>query len=210
MTRLLLALGGVLWLPVGVLEFVQPWGSPVRYDEEHAYDVVVERPLYWVSAAPGSVALALTGLGLLGAVLGSPAGARAVRPALAGAGAMVLLGAAGVAGVLLSFDPVATGTRMLGLLVTGAACATALLACRSQEPRTGVRRTLAALAGLAPFVFLLWPLVYAVELMPAAGAAAVTPVFGLAWVFLGVLLGEEPGRTSGVPVAGPGRRGHQA
>jgi hypothetical protein len=206
---LLLALGGALWIPVGVLEFVQPWGTPVRYDEGRAYDVVVERWLYRVSAAPGSLALTLTGLGLLGLLLSSPSGSRAMRPALTGAGSMVLLGAASVVGVLFLFDPVATGMRMLGLLVTGAACASAFVVCRSDGSRAGVRRALAALAVLAPLAFAMWPLVYAVDLVPPAGAASVTAAFGLAWVSLAIVAGAGSRRTSDLAVAAPRPRGDQ-
>ena len=192
-------------MPFGVLEFVRPWGSPVSYDEERAYDVVMDRSLYWLSATPGSVALALTGLGLLAVLLGSPQGARARRPAVVAAVAVAVLGAASTVGVLVLFDPVATGTRMLGLLATGAACGLAPVALDPQRSRAGVAPTLLALAALAPFVFLLWPLVYAVGLVPAGGAAVVVAVFGAVWVRLATVTPGVAGRSSRVLATSPGR-----
>lgn len=192
-------------MPFGVLEFVRPWGNPVQYDEQRAYDVVVDPLLYRLSATPGSIALTLTGLGLLALVLGSPPAARVRRPAVVGAGAVVVLGAASTVGVLVLFDPAATGMRMLGLLVTGAACGLALAALDPQRSRAGVAGTLLALAVLSPFVFALWPLVYAVELMPTSGAAFVVAVFGAVWVRLAAAAPGVADRSSGVLATSSGR-----
>ena len=90
-------LGGLLWAPYGVFEMLQPWGADTVYRDERGYEVVTDSWLYWLYGLPGSLALLLTALGLLGvfARLGLPIGrpgrsdrraARAARTRRAGPG----------------------------------------------------------------------------------------------------------------------------
>jgi len=59
-------LGGGLWVPYGVFEMLQPWGVDTVYRDDKGYEVVTDALLYWVYSLPGSLALMLTTLALLG------------------------------------------------------------------------------------------------------------------------------------------------
>lgn len=175
-----LALGGLLYVPFGLTEFVRPWGSPVRYDSERAYDVVVDRSLYWWSAAPGSLALALTAAGTVLLLRRAPR-SRACSWALGLAAAACLLGVVSCAGVAASFDPVGTGMRMLGFLAIGSATT---FAARALPVEVAPARLVGAVAALGLFLVPLWPLVYAVEVVPAPLAAGWFALYGVVWASL--------------------------
>lgn len=58
--------GGALWIVYGVFLMLEPWGPAEVYREDLGYQLVTNQPLYWVYAVPGSLALGLTALALLG------------------------------------------------------------------------------------------------------------------------------------------------
>lgn len=176
-----LVLGGLAYLPFGVAEFVRPWGSATSYDASRAYDVVVDRSLYWWSALPGSLGLLLTATGLVALLSPLPAGRRRTVTRVL-AGLSVALGAASLLGVVVAFDPVTTGCRILGFLVMGAA--SAVSARVVTDPVS--RRLLVALAVAGLLLVAVWPLVYAVQILPATGAAAVFVLYGAGWAWLGL------------------------
>ena len=59
-------LGGVLWVPYGVFEMLEPWGPAVIYRDDLGYQLVTAPSLFLAYSLPGSLALLLTSLGLLG------------------------------------------------------------------------------------------------------------------------------------------------
>lgn len=186
----MLVLAGPLWAWFGVSEFLRPWGSPTRYDPAVGYDVVLDRSLYWISAAPGSAALALTAGVLVLRARTHDSWPWALRLAASAA----VLGVLSLLGVLVSFDPVATGGRLLGFTVLGAAAAMAARRARTDGERRDAA-LLAASAALTLLMLPLWPLVYAVQLVPAAGAALWFIAAGAGWIALGVsrpLRRQEP------------------
>jgi hypothetical protein len=183
--------GGLLWMTYGVLEFLAPWGVDAVYDEARAYDVVVDRMLFTVYTAPGALALLLTSVCLLATMrLMVTVGYRSARTtylagALAGVAAL-----ASLSGVVLAFDPLATGMRVAGSLLLGVAT----LAGASAAAGSGRRYVLLlGLLGVVGLLLLpLWPLVYALEVIPPLGGAAVFAAFGLGWGALGWCLASSP------------------
>ncbi len=171
--------GGLLWIPYGILELLQPWGVDVRYDDSLGYDAVVDRRLHLVYGLPGSLALVLCAVGLLGLL--TRLGTRS-RTVTAFAGLAAALGATSAVGIAVGFDPAFTGGRILGTLVLGLGAVAAARACRP-----GPWRSAFALVGaLGLFLLPLWPLVFAVQWMAPAAGAAVIGLHGLAWTALGV------------------------
>jgi hypothetical protein len=69
-------LGGVLWVPYGIFEMLEPWGGDVVYRDDVGYSVITNAPLFVAYSLPGSLAVLLTSLGLLGvlALLGASVG----------------------------------------------------------------------------------------------------------------------------------------
>jgi len=199
LTALAAALGGLLWMPYGVFEMTQPWGDDTVYRDDRGYEVVTDALLYHLYSLPGSAALMLTALGLLGAfrLRGLPAG-RAGRVGVLLAYAALTLAVLSAAGVVVQFDPVFTGPRILGTLALGAGTLLAGVAARRTGAAASWTTALLALGLLGLFLLPLWPLVYAVELVPEGGGAAVIVLFGLGWVLVGYRLwsgwGAEPTR----------------
>ena len=193
------ALGGLLWMLYGVFEMTQPWGEDTVYRDDRGYEVVTDALLYRVYSLPGSVALLLTAVGLLGLFgrLGLPAG-RAGRTGLVLAYVASVLAVLSGVGVVARFDPVFTGPRILGTLALGAAALLAGVALRRTGAAPRWPAALLALGLLGLFLLPLWPLVYAVELVPEGGGAGVIALFGLGWVLVGYRLwlgrAEEPTR----------------
>lgn len=178
-----LVFAGPLWAWFGVSEFLRPWGRPTRYDPDVAYDVVLDRSLYWISAGPGSAALGVTA-GALVLMLRLRTPDESSPWALRLAASAWVLGVLSLVGVVVSFDPVATGGRVLGFTVLGAAAAPAARGARADgDQRSGT--LLAASAVLTLLLLPLWPLVYAVQLVPAVGAALCFVAAGAAWIALG-------------------------
>lgn len=191
------ALGGLLWVPYGVFEMLQPWGADTVYRDDRGYEVVTDAPLYWLYSLPGSLALLLTALGLLGALalLGLPAGrASSVGRILA----YVALGLAvlSVAGLVVHFDPLFTAPRIFGTLALGASTVLAAVDARRAGAATGWAAGLLALGLLGLFLLPLWPLVFAVGAVPEGGGAAVIALFGLGWALAGWRLRSQPGASA--------------
>ena len=181
--------GGLLWAPYGIFEMLEPWGAATVYREDVGYELITDPPLFVAYSLPGALALMLTSLGLLGvlALLGPPAG-RARTGGRILASAALALAALSLAGVVALFDPVFTAARIFGTLALGAAAVLASLGARRASAGSGWTLALLALGLLGLFLLPLWPLVYAVGLVPAAGGAAFIVLFGLGWVGLGMAL----------------------
>ena len=182
-------LGGLLWVPYGVFEVLPPWGADVVYREEVGYSVIVDASRFVAYSLPGALALLLTSLGLLGILArpGPPAG-RARTGGRILAFIALALGAVSLAGVGALFDPVFTAARIFGTLALGAAAVLAGLGARRAGAGSGWTLALLALGILGLFLMPLWPLVYAVELLPEGAGAAFIVLFGLGWVGLGIAL----------------------
>ena len=182
-------LGGALWVPYGVFEMLEPWGTDTVYREDVGYSLITSAPLFVAYSLPGALALLLTSLGLLGvlALLGPPAG-RARTGGRILAYAALALAALSLVGVVALFDPVFTAARIFGSLALGAAAVLAGLGARRASAGPGWTLALLALGLLGLFLLPLWPLVYAVELLPAVAGAAFIALFGLGWVALGSFL----------------------
>ena len=99
----------------------------------------------------------------------------------------VALGVISLVGLAIPFDPLFTGPRILGTLLLGLATVLGATAAR------GGSRTYLAVLGLTGLALMpLWPLVYAVNVVPAGVGAALIALFGLGWAALGAkLLGTE-------------------
>jgi hypothetical protein len=193
--------GGLLWIPYGALELLRPWGPDTRYDAASGYDVVVDVARFTAYSLPASLALLLSGLALItvnrrlatGGRVGGVAGHLAVA-----------LGVLSAAGVLLQFDPVFTSASLVGTLLLGVGVlATARHAAGHSRPVLVLLGTVCV--ALPP----LWPLVYAVQWLPAAAAAGVFVLHGAAWIALGATPTDRTAATDGpavphCPAAEPG------
>ena len=189
-----------LWAWFGVAEFVRPWGSPTQHDEARGYDVVLEPSAYWISVGPGSIALLLTAAGVATLVGGTPTGsARWARRLAVAAGVLGLLS---LIGVVTMFDPVATAGRLLGFVLLGSSCTLAASTRRHRGGGSAAPIWLAALACLTLLLLPLWPLVYALELLPPAGAAACFVLVGLGCIGLAVAPGRAPSTGDPTPITG--------
>ncbi len=186
---LMAALGGVLWIPYGIFEMLQPWGTDTVYRDDVGYEVITNVPLYRLYSLPGSLALLLTSQGLLGtlALLRLPAG----RPGKVGyilTYLAVVLAVTSLGGVIVLFDPVFTACRIFGTLALG--IATVLVAADAQQagraPGWGIALLLLGLVGM--FLFPLWPLVHAMQWLSEGAGAGVIALYGLGWLATGYRL----------------------
>ena len=115
-------LGGALWIPYGIFEMLEPWGADVSYREDVGYSVITDASLFVAYSMPGSLAVLLTSLGLLGvfARLGvSPILIDRIGTILTYIA--VVLAVLSTAGVIALFDPLFTVGRVFGSLVLGTA-----------------------------------------------------------------------------------------
>ena len=182
--------GGALWVPYGVFEILEPWGTDTVYRDNVGYSLITNTSLFVTYSLPGSLALLLTSLGLLGVVarLGLRAG-RIARIGLILAYVAVALAILSLAGVIVLFDPLFTGGRVFGSLALGTATFLAGVdALSSRRAAQGWATALMALGLAGIFLFPLWPLVYALQWVPEAVGAAFMTLFGLGWVLLGYIL----------------------
>ena len=118
--------GGVLWVPYGVFEMLEPWGAAKVYQEDVGYSVIVDASPFVVYSLPGALALLLTSTGLLEVLglLGRAAGrARTVGRVLAYVA--LALAVLSLVVVVVLFDPVFTAARVFGTLALGAAAVVA-------------------------------------------------------------------------------------
>ncbi len=154
---------------------------------------MVDAARFVVYSLPGALALLLTSLGLLGvfALLGPPAGR-------AGAGGRILayvalaLAVLSLAGVAVLLDPLFTAGRAFGSLAFGVATVLAGLGARRAGASRGWTLGLLALGVAGLLQFALWPLMFAVQLVPPAAGAGLIGLFGLGWVALGYALAVSP------------------
>ena len=146
-------LGGLLWIPYGLFEFLPPWGLDTVYREERGYEVVTDPLLYWMYSLPGSLALMLTALGLLG-ILGQSGLPRGWidRVALVVTYGALVLAVLTVVGVVLQFDPLLTGPRILGTFALRAATFLAGVAAHRATATSGWTAALLALGLLGLFL----------------------------------------------------------
>ena len=175
--------GGLLWIAYGIFELLTPFGLETAYDDSRGYEVISDRLLHITYSLPGALAVLLSAVALLGLLRGGATVVDARLPCGLGWLA-VACGGLAVVGVAIGFDPLFTGPRVFGTLALGFGT---LLAARALTPRD--RRRHLALLGVGGIALLpLWPLIYAVQLLPAAAGAAVIACFGLGWIALGVRL----------------------
>ena len=172
-------LSGILWIVFGVFVMLDPWGAAEIYRPDLGYAVITDRALHLLYGIPGTAALVLSGFGL---VTLAPAQAgrlvtfgRFFGYAAVGAGVLSGVGLA-IGSAALFTGPVAMGTP---ILLGAAACFVAT------DVRSADRGLLLLIGGLGVFFLALWPLVFALQVIPPAGGAAVIAVFGSGWVILG-------------------------
>lgn len=201
-------LGGVLWVPHGVFEMLPPWGTATVYREELGYELITDSPLFVAYSLPGSLALLLTGLGLLGitALPRLPIG-RLGRAGLILAYIAVALAVLSFLSVIMLFTPLFIAGLVFGSFFLGAAALTVAIDAR----RAGVTsRWTAALVILGLMGLCMLPLrllVNAMAFVPPAAGAAFIGLFGLGWIGLGYALwvggGSSPATTpaTGRPAA---------
>ncbi len=182
-------LGGLLWIPYGIFEMLQPWGTDTVYRDDVGYEVITNAPLYRLYSLPGSLALLLTALGLLGALalLRLPAGR------LGKAGRIltyiaVVLAVISLGGVIALFDPVFTASRIFGTLALGTASVLAAADAQRAGRAPGWAIALLVLGLVGMFLFPLWPLVYAVQWLSEGTGAAVIALYGMGWLATGYRL----------------------
>ena len=182
-------LGGALWIPYGIFEMLEPWGTDVAYREDVGYSVITDASLFVAYSIPGSLAVLLTSLGLLGVL----AQLRVSAGRNGGIGRILVyvalaLSILSLSGVIALFDPLFTVGRVFGSLALGtAASLVGVGALRSRiAPGWTVALLSLGLAGL--FLFPLWPLVYALQWVPQAVGAAFMTLFGIAWIAVGYAL----------------------
>ena len=193
-------IGGLLWVPYGVFEMVQPWGIDTVYRDDRGYEVVTNAWLYWVYSLPGSLALLLTAAGLLGVftLLRLPVG-RASRTGIVLAYAALALAVLSVVGLVILFDPLFTAPRIFGTLALGAGTLLAGVEARRAGAARGWAAALLALGLLGLFLLPLWPLVFAVEVVPEGGGAGIIALFGLGWALVGHRVWSRASAAAGPP-----------
>jgi hypothetical protein len=186
--------GGTLWVPYGVFEMLEPWGAVTTYREDVGYELITDAPLYVAYHLPGSLAVLLTSLGLLGVLaLLRVSACRTGRIGLILVYVTLALSVLSLAGVIALFDPLFTVGRVFGSLALGTA--TFLVGVSALRRRMAPGWTVAllclGLAGLS--LFPLWPLVYALQWVSQAVGAALMVLFGLGWTVLGYILWSHKG-----------------
>ena len=123
--------GGLLWVPYGVFEMLEPWGTDTVYRDDVGYSLITDTRLFVAYSLPGSLALLLTALGLLGVLARLRlSAARTGRSGRLLAYVALALGALSLFGVVVTFDPLFTAGRIFGTLALGAATVVAGLAAR--------------------------------------------------------------------------------
>lgn len=185
-------LGGLLWIPYGVFEMLEPWGTDTVYRDDLGYEVITDSLLFVAYSLPGGLALLLTSLGLVGvlALLKLPA-QRVGRIGRALAYVAVALALLSIIGVLVLFDPVFTSGRIFGSLALGAATLLAGIDARARGSAASWTVALVILGLMGLFLFPLWPLVHALELVPEGVGAAFIVAYGVGWTLMGYRLYER-------------------
>jgi hypothetical protein len=158
----------------------------MRYQEDLGYEVITRPLLYQLYYLPGSVALCLLGLGLLGVITRFmlPVG----RPGKAGVILTYLtigLAVGSALGAVIPFAPLSVAGRSFGSLSLGVA--TLLLGVDLWRRHGALLWPVAllVLGGLGIFMFALWPLVFAFQLVSASVATGLMTLFGIGWAGIG-------------------------
>ncbi len=176
----LMLIGGALWAPYGLFAMFSPWGEDTPYREDRGYELVINAGLYRIYSLPGGLALLLTSVGLLGTLSALGLVGRSGRTGRLLARVAVALAVLSLLGVIMLVDPVFTASWLFGSLALGAATFVAGYRCR---------RHALLILGLAGMSLLpLWPLIYAVEVLPPGAGAAFIALFGLGWAAMGYRL----------------------
>lgn len=185
-------LGGLLWIPYGIFEMLEPWGTDTVYRDDLGYEVITDTPSFVAYSLPGSLALLLTSLGLFGvfALLELPAhrACRIGRVLIYVALALALLS---ILGVLVLFDPLFTTGRIFGSLALGAATLLIGIDARARGVAPNWIVTLLILGLMGLLLLPLWPLVHALQMVPEGAGAAFIVVYGLGWMLTGYRLHED-------------------
>ncbi len=187
-------LGGALWIPYGIFEMLEPWGADVAYRDDVGYSVIIDASLFVAYSMPGSLAVLLTSLGLLGVFTQLGVSVSLIdRMGTILTYIAVVLAVLSVAGVIALFDPLFTVGRVFGSLALGTA--TFLVGVAALRSRIAPGWTVALLyLGLAGiFLFPLWPLVYALQWVSQVVGAAFMAQFGLGWTVVGYVIWSEKG-----------------
>ena len=184
--------GGALWMPYGAFEMIEPWGTDAVYREDKGYQVVTDAALFLFYGLPGSLALLLTTVGLLGvtARLGLPM-SRLGRVGHALAYVALGLSLASSLGGIALVGPVHFGGLFFGSLALGAATFLTALDAHQAGAPGGWAVGLLVLGVVGLLLLPLRPMVNAVEVVPAAAGAAFIALFGLGWTPVGYRLWRE-------------------
>jgi hypothetical protein len=187
--------GGVLWMVYGVFFMLEPWGPADVYYEDLGEGAITSWPLFWLYTLPGSLALVLTAVALLGIIhkSGGPKSqfgeaGTAITYVTLGLAVLSLVGAATLSA------PLSFMGRAFASLALGAA--TLLVGIDHWRASTGAPWALMLLGSLGLLMLPLQPLVWALQIIPASIAAGIIGLFGLGWLILGYRLGP-PSSTAG-------------
>lgn len=176
-------LGGMLWIPYGIFEMLQPWGPDTEYREDIGYEIVINDVLYRLYSLPGSMALLLTSIALAGIHRLSDRDSMRISRVLTYTAAT--LGVLSATGVISRFDPLFTAPRIFGTMVLGLAMLLTGMRLPRADPTSANHIVFMALGLLGLFLFPLWPLVHAVEIIPEWLGAVIIALFGLGWMLAG-------------------------
>ena len=199
-----MALGGVLWILYGPLTMLRPWGVDVVYREAQGYSVIVDASLFLAYSLPGSLALILTGTGLLGIVTHFRRHSNGTERAAYGlAYIAVALGLVSLVGAAVLFDPVFTAGRIFGTLTLAVAAIRASLVARRRDAGSTWVVALTLVGAVGVFLLPLWPLVYALGWLTEELGALFIALFGIGWLSVGWGLWREAGRAPVGDTAAP-------
>ncbi len=184
------AIGGILWTVYGAFLMLEPWGVAEVYKEDLGYQLVTNRPLYWIYTLPGGLALMLTALALLGIrrEYGLPRG-RVGKLGLVLTYLTLGLALLSLVGGVTLIAPLSFAGRAFGTLALGAA--TFLIGLDLPSAKKASKTALLVLGGMGLLLLPLLPLVFAVALITTSMAAVFFAVFGLGWSVMGYHLWAE-------------------
>ncbi len=182
--------GGLLWMVYGVFLMLEPWGQAEVYREELGYQLVTNRALYWVYALPGSLALILTALALLGLF-------RRYALPRSGVGKLgavltklsLVLAVLSFLGTVALIAPLSFAGRSFGSLALGAAALLVGMDLPRANPALQMHLVILGCLGLS--LLALQPLVWALQIIPASIATGIIALFGLGWLVLGYRLSQS-------------------
>lgn len=181
---------GPLWILYGIFLMLEPWGQAEVYRHDLGYQLVVNAPLYWLYALPGSLALILSSLVLLGIVRRyGQLHHRAERLAVKATYFALALAVLSVVGTLTLLAPLSFAGRAFSSIFLGGAAVGIGVAL--PDTVQALKRLLLTVGGLGLLLLPLQPLVWALQLIPAGVAAGVVALFGITWFAVGYRLWSE-------------------